>query len=105
MTIREMIKQLIEYRDLDAQVVDSEGSPIMYMLYDNPRINDNVRLEPKSQMDVNEELSKLFEVATEEAWGDYETIDELVQRGFTLEDLKNYRKDTYEWAKRHGMEE
>lgn len=51
------------------------------------------------------ELDALFETATEEAWGDYETVDELVERGCTLEDLKNYREDTYEWAKRHGMEE
>lgn len=51
------------------------------------------------------ELDALFKTATEEAWGDYETVDELVERGYTLEDLKNYREDTYEWAKRHGMEE
>lgn len=104
MTVRRLIKQLLEYPNLDVQVVDTEGSPIMFIVY-HGKENDNIRLEPKSQMDIDEELNALFETATEEAWGDYETVDELVESGYTLEDLKNYREDTYEWAKRYGMEE
>ena len=52
MTIRMLIKELLIYPNLDAQVVDTDGSPIMYTLYHSARESDNVRLEPKSQMDT-----------------------------------------------------
>lgn len=102
MTVRSMIKQLADY-PMDYQVVDTDGSPIIYMLF-HDRESKAVRLEPKSQMHVKEELDALFETAHEEGWGDYETVDELVEKGYTLEDLKEYRQDTYLWAKRYGME-
>ena len=102
MTVRSMIKQLADY-PMDYQVVDTDGSPIMFMFFHNRGIKA-VRLEPKSQMDVESELDALFEIAHEEGWSDYETVDELVERGYTLEDLKEYRQDTYLWAKKYGME-
>ena len=102
MTVRSMIKQLADY-PMDYQVVDTNGSPIMYMLF-HDRESKAVRLEPKSQMHVKEELDALFETALEEGWGDYETVDELVEKGYTLEDLKEYSQDTYLWVKRYGME-
>lgn len=102
MTVRRLIKQLLDY-PMDSQVLDSDGSPIMFMLF-HSRENDDVRLESKSQMDVDAELEALFNTAREEAWGDYETYDELIEMGFTLEDLKDYREDTYEWAKRIAEE-
>lgn len=102
MTVRSMIKQLADY-PMDYQVVDTDGSPIMSMFFHN-RESKAVRLEPKSQMDVESELDALFEIAQAEGWSDYETVDELVERGYTLKDLKEYRQDTYEWAKRYRME-
>lgn len=102
MTVRSMIKQLADY-PMDYQVVDTDGSPIMYMFFHN-RGSKAVRLKSKSQMDVESELDALFEIAQAEAWSDYETVDELVERGYTLKDLKEYKQDTYEWAKRYRME-
>lgn len=96
MTVRTMIKQLLNY-PMDSQVVDTDGSPIMYMLF-HDRKSEAVRLEPKSQMDIDAELDDLFDTAREEAWGDYETYDELIDRGYTLRDLKDYKYDTYKWA-------
>lgn len=102
MTVRMMIRQLLDY-PMDSQVVDTNGSPIMYMLF-NSREDDSVRLEPKDQMNVDAELEVLFQTATEEAWSDYETYDELIERGYTLRDLKDYRNDTYLWAKKIAEE-
>ena len=95
MTVRMMIKQLMDY-PMDWQVVDTEGSPIMYSVtkYDN-----KVYLEPKSQMDINNELYELIETAMEIAQSDIDTLEDLIERGYTLEDLKEYSESTYEWAK------
>ena len=103
MTVRMMIKQLLNY-PMDSQVVDTDGSPIMYMLF-HSREDDSVRLEPKSQMDVDAELEVLFETACESGESDRDTYDELIERGFTLRDLKDYKYDTYLWAKRIAEEE
>lgn len=96
MTVRSMIKLLADY-PMDYQVVDTNGSPIMYMLF-HDRKSKAVRLEPKSQMDVESELDALFKAAQEEAWGDKETLDELFERGYTLNDIKQYNIDSYNWA-------
>ena len=98
MTIRMLIKELLIYPNLDAQVVDTDGSPIMYTLYHSARESDNVRLEPKSQIDTYEELDALFANALEEGKGDRDVLDELFEKGYTLDDLKDYREDTYQWA-------
>lgn len=96
MTVRMMIKQLLNY-PMDSQVLDTDGSPIMYMCF-HSRENDDIRLEPKSQMDVDAELDAMFQNATECGDTDRDTYDELIERGFTLRDLKDYNYDTYQWA-------
>ena len=102
MTVRDMIKQLVFY-PMDSQVVDTYGSPIMYMHFHSRESND-VRLEPKSQIDVSEWLDDYFEQRIDDGSSDYEVYDELMDMGFTLEDFKNYREDTYEWAARIANE-
>ena len=110
MTVRNMIEQLVKY-DMDVQVVDTYGSPIMWMVYarpnkwTNPTNKDVVRLEPKSQMDINEELHATFEHYIDEGISDIDAIDELKERGFTLDDLKSYSEDTYKWAINNRWEE
>ena len=98
MTIRNLIKELLTYPNLDAQVVDTDGSNIMYTLYHDPRESDNVRLEPKCQMDITAELDAFKEHMLETGMSDRDALHELFERGYTLEDLKEYRQDTYEWA-------
>ena len=93
-----LIKELLIYPNLDAQVVDTDGSPIMYTLYHSPRESDAVRLEPKCQMDIQEELDAFFNEALEDGRSDRDALDELFERGYTLDDLRNYREDTYQWA-------
>jgi len=102
MTVRNIIKQLLNY-PMDAQVLNTNGSPIMYMLF-NSRENDDVRLEAKEDMDVDAELEALFENAIECGDTDYDTFDELCERGYTLKDLKNYNQSNYEWALRMNKE-
>lgn len=107
MTVQMLIKTLIDY-PMDAQVVDTDGSPIMYSVYAKPNqwvsYKDVVRLEPKSQMDINVELDAYFD--SDECWSmtDFETLEDLKERGYTLEDLAKYNTSTYEWAIRTAQE-
>jgi hypothetical protein len=97
----ELVKQLMNY-DMDAQVVDTFGSPIMYSVYAHPNkfvtATDCVRLEPKSQIDKEEWLRDFFIDAVNSCMSDRDVCDELKEQGWTLEDMKDYRQDTYEWA-------
>lgn len=102
MTVRMLIKQLMDY-NMDAQVVDTYGSPIMYSVYARPNKwvtdKDVVRLEPKSQMDINTELDAYFQ--SDECWSmsDIDVLEDLKECGYTLDDLKEYNGTAYEWAK------
>ena len=96
MTVREMIKQLVMY-PMDSQVLDTDGSPIMCMVFHNRETND-VRLEPKSQIDVDEWLDDFFRNAMECNQSDNDVAQELKDAGFTIDDLRNYKRDIYEWA-------
>lgn len=98
MTVRKMIQQLVMY-PMDSQVVDTNGSPIMFMRFHSWE-DESVCLEPKSQIDVNEWLNDFFQDAEEGLMTDIDALDELIEQGYSLEDLRNYRGDTYEWAKR-----
>lgn len=101
MIVKELIKQLMDY-PMDAQVVLDDNDPIMYCVYArNAWMNkEAVRLEPKSQMDINTELDAYFEQAVDSGMSDYDTWEDLKERGYTLDDLKNYREDSYEWARK-----
>ncbi len=103
MTVRRMIKQLLDY-PMDSQVVDTDCSPIMYMLFHN-RKGNAVRLEPKSQIDVDAEIEAILKEGIECAELDRDTYEELKERGFTLDDLRAYNYDTYMWAKTIEEEE
>lgn len=98
MTVRNMIQQLIMF-PMDAQVVDTEGSPIIYMVYHNRDKSSPVRLEPKSQIDTDEWLDDFFEVKIDENDSDIDVLNELIEQGFTAVDLCVYNPSTYEWAK------
>ena len=98
MTIRRLVQQLLTYPNLDAQVLDTDGSPIMYSLYHSRETGDAVRLEPKCQMDIDAELDAFFEAQSKTDASDRDTCDDLKEMGYTLKDLKDYRQDTYEWA-------
>ena len=103
MTVRNMIQQLINF-PMDTQVVDTYGSPIMYMLYHNRDKNSPVRLESKSQMDVDSWLDDFFETKTNENDSDIDVFNELIEQGFTANDLYLYNSSTYEWAKNLAKE-
>lgn len=97
MTIRRLIKQLLSYPNLDAQVVDTEGNPIMWSRYFS-RDNDDVKLEPKSEMDIEAELDNFFEEVKHSTMSDNDVAQELKDMGYTLEDLREYNTDVYSWA-------
>lgn len=98
MIVKELIKQLMDC-PMDAQVIDTREIPIMMIVY---KPNDNeIRLEPKDQIDLNAELDAFIEQAIEDNYDDREGIYELQEMGYTLEDLKNYSESFYEWAKQY----
>ena len=94
MTVREMIKNLVSY-PMDWQVVDTDGSPIMFMCC---KRDGQVGLEPKSQLDVESWLDEFFEQAKADNMSDNDAAQELKDQGFTINDLYDYRQDVYEWA-------
>ena len=91
MTAREMIKALLDM-PMNEQVVDTNGSPIMYMFYHDK----NIFLTPRSQVDINAELDAFIEYSIETGMSDYEAMEELKEKGYTLEDFKEY--GNYDWA-------
>ena len=107
MTVRDMISQLVLY-DMDAQVVDSFGDPIMYMAYAKPNkfvtSKNCVRLEPKSQVDRDEWLTDFINEAMDSDMSDYDSCLELKDQGWTLEDLREYSQDVYEFAINSGVD-
>lgn len=98
MTVRDMIRELIMY-PMDYQVVDTDGSPIMYMLFHDPH-SKKVRLEPKAQIDVDSWLEDYFNECMETAPTDIDAVTELLDAGFDLDDVRDYSEDSYEWMKR-----
>lgn len=103
MTVKMLIHQLLDY-PMDAQVVDTVFSPIMYSLYDHIHDNEGretVRLEPKSQIDINEWLDDYIKRVTDMGLSDQDLVQDIKDMGFTLEDIKDYREDTYEFCKKY----
>jgi hypothetical protein len=49
-------------------------------------------------MDITAELDAFQNHMLETGMSDRDALDELFEKGYTLEDLKEYRQDTYEWA-------
>lgn len=99
MTVRQMIIRLIMY-PMNSQVVDTNGNPIMFMKF-HSRENNDVRLVPKSQINIDEWLDDFFQQCAEEVTSDRDACDELKEQGFTLEDIKQYSEYSYEWAKQY----
>lgn len=103
MTVKNLIKQLLEY-PMDYKVVDTDDSPIMYMV----DIHDKnaVRLEPKAQMDVANELEARIDYYAENNWDEADALEDIFDDDYTLDDFK-YDEVRYEWAKRiaeeHGL--
>lgn len=93
MTVRRMIEELVKY-PMDYQVVDTEGSSIMYIRYG---VNA-VLLEPKTQINKKGWLEDFLQEAMDSGASDDDVAQELKEQGFTIDDLKEYREDVYEWA-------
>ena len=69
-----------------------------YLMQFHSRENNDVRLEPKSQIDLHSWLDDFFEQAKEENMNDIDACEELRKYGITIDDLREYSKEVYEWA-------
>lgn len=101
MTVARLIKQLTDY-PMDAQVCDTDGSPILWMC--NRNEGNKVYLEAIADTDIDEELDAFHEEMIECGMSDNDAAQELQDRGFTLDDLRNYSEATYEWAKQTDID-
>ena len=100
MIVRELIKTLVNF-PMDAQVVNENKSPIMFAGYCG-RETDMIKLKTKEDINLNGWLDDFFGCCLDGATSDYDACMELDDLGVTLEDLRNYREDTYRWALNSG---
>ena len=103
MTVSRLIKELQDCNP-ELHVKDIDGDEIMYLVDKG----DGLYMEPKSQTDLHSTLDAFFDYCTDCAMGDEDVIMELQDVGITLEDLKDYKHNIYEWAikaaEEHGLE-
>ena len=95
MKVKELIKHLLEY-PMDYDVVDTDDSPVMYLV--EVREDKAIRLEPKSQMDVANELEERLKFYEADDWDECDALMELFEDGYTLDDFK-YNRKRYVWAR------
>lgn len=101
MTVARLIKQLTDY-PMDAQVCDTNGSPILWMC--NRNEGNKVYLEAIADTDIDEELNAFCEEMKNCGISDNDAVEELKEMGYTLDDLKKYSEATYEWAKQTDVD-
>lgn len=101
MTVEMMIKQLKEY-PMDSQVCDTYDSPIIWM--GSRGTSNMVYLEPKDQTDIDVELEARFAEAMLTNASDNDVAQEIKDLGITLDDLRSYREDAYQWAKQTDVD-
>lgn len=101
MTVEMMIQELSSYPK-DLQVCDTNGSPI---LWTSPRENKGIVLfESIADTDLKTELKAFIEHLEDDNLNDADALQEVVDNGYTLEDLRRYDFGFYKWAVRASKE-
>lgn len=101
MTVEMMIKELSSYPK-DFQVCDTNASPILWSsLREDKGI---VLLESIADTDLETELKAFIEHLEGDNLNDADALQEVVDNGYTLEDLRKYDFGFYKWAVRTSKE-
>lgn len=107
MTVKRLIKQLENYKPkAEVRLNDCRGTTALFAvaLANN---DDLVWIEGKDDIDLGEEISARFERASEIQMDELDFFIDLLDMGITLEDIKVYCSDKYEYSKtfmeEHGL--
>ena len=100
MKVRKLLK-LLEYYDPDAEVKmhRRDGMNLLFVV----QISGDdkiVYLEDESDNDLGSELGARFENLREGTLSEEEFFADLVDTGFTLDDIQKYIPEEYEYAKK-----
>lgn len=107
LTVKELIDILTLFpEDTDVKMHCKTGLPLLFVIgYVN--YPDVVVFEDASDNDLSSELSARFEYAAEEQLDELDFFMDLLDTGFTLEDIKLHLPEKYEYSKRfmeeHGL--
>lgn len=107
MTVERLVKQLQKCNPkAEVRLNDCRGTVALFAL--SMSNNDNlVWIEGKDDIDLGEEISARFENASEAQMDELDFFMDLLDTGITLEDIKQYCPDKYEYSKvfmeEHGL--
>lgn len=110
MTVGRMIKELQKY-DAKAEVRlhGWEGKKALFVVActNRPELHNTVVIEDISDNDMYEELSAMFDYAGEKQLDELDFFMDLIEIGITLDDIKKFVPDKYDYSKQfmeeHGM--
>lgn len=113
MTVERLIKQLEKYNPkAEVRLNEPYGSTALFALAligtsNNKDLANVVWIESKDDIDIKEELSARFEHACDIQMDELDFFMDLLDVGYTLEDIKNFCPDKYEYSKsfmeEHGL--
>lgn len=117
MTVRKLKEILAMYDDNDRVIIDSgdifsaNSENEVVVALKCKRSSDKefpplLLLQTKQDIDVKSQIEGFFEMCSEENWDEVDSLTELAEYGFTLEDIA-YDESRYAWAKQlaetHGI--
>ena len=113
MTVERLIKELenLNMPKAEVKLNDIHGSTALFALaLANPyhkELSNVVWIESKNDIDMGNELSARFEDASELQMDELDFFMNLLDTGFTLDDIKEYLPEKYEYSKNfmegHGL--
>lgn len=110
MNISMMIEKLETYKKLnpnaEVKLHHKEGNNALFVVSFVGN-NDVVVIEDKSDNDLRSELNERFNNASEESRDELDFFIDLLETGFTLNDIKENLPEKYEYSKKfleeHGL--
>ena len=107
MKVSRMIKELQKYNpDAEVKMHHRQGNNALFVL---AYVGDEntVVIEDKSDNDLGSELGERFYLASEKQLDELDFFTDLLETGFTLDDIKENLPDKYEYSKQfleeHGL--
>lgn len=107
MKVSRMIKELQKYNpDAEVKMHHRQGNNALFVL---AYVGDEntVVIKDKSDNDLSSELEERFNLASEKQLDELDFFTDLLETGFTLDDIKENLPDKYEYSKQfleeHGL--
>lgn len=107
-TVYNLLEALSSYRDRHDVIMHSlrDGKPVLFVVsYEN--IPGVVVLEDADDNDLSSELEARFENAAEQQMDELDFFMDLIDTGFTLDDIKEHLPEQYEYSRMfmtlHGL--